>query len=198
MSEEIIEDLINLFSKIPSLGPRSARRAVLHLLKNKDNLMTPLLGVLQETIKNVKECENCGNFCTNKRCLICEDPTRQKATICVVESIADLWAIEKSEVYNGHYHVLGGTLSAIEGRGPENLKLDKLENKIKRDRIEEVIIATNSTLEGQTTAHYIFETLSNFDNLKVSKLTQGVPIGSELDYIDDGTLGIAFKTRRLF
>jgi recombination protein RecR len=199
MSQEIIEELITLFSKLPSLGPRSARRIVLHLLKNKENLMNPLLNSISETIANVRECENCGNFCIGEKCLICNDSMRQNNLICVVESVADLWAIEKSEIYKGHYHILGGTLSAIEGRGPEALKLKELIEKVKRDKVEEVIIATSSTLDGQTTAHYIFETLSSLDaDVKISKLSQGIPIGSELDYLDDGTLNIAFSGRKFF
>jgi len=197
MSQEILDDLVNLFSKLPSLGPRSSRRIILHLLKNKDSLMNPMVKVMGETLDSVRECVECGNFCIGEKCKICEDVGRDRNLICVVESVVDLWAIEKSGVYKGYYHILGGTLSALEGRGPEQLAFDSLVEKVKGGDIKEVIIATNATLDGQTTTHYIIEMLKGF-NVHISKLTQGVPIGSELDYIDDGTINIAFQTRTRF
>jgi recombination protein RecR len=197
MSQEILDDLVNLFSKLPSLGPRSSRRIILHLLKNKDSLMSPMVKVMGETLENIRECSECGNFCIGEKCSICEDESRDGSLICVVESVVDLWAIEKSGVYKGYYHILGGTLSALEGRGPEQLAFDSLVEKVGGEAIKEVILATNATLDGQTTTHYIIEMLKGFD-VHISKLTQGVPIGSELDYIDDGTINIAFQTRTKF
>ncbi len=197
MSQETLDDLVNLFAKLPSLGPRSSRRIILHLLKNKDSLMNPLVKVMGETLENVRECDVCGNFCVGKKCAICEDESRDKSLICVVESVIDLWAIEKSGIYKGYYHILGGTLSALEGRGPEQLAFDSLVDKVRGGNIKEVILATNATLDGQTTTHYIIEMLKGLD-VNISKLTQGVPIGSELDYIDDGTINIAFQTRTKF
>lgn len=189
----MIEELTRLFAKLPSAGRRSARRFVLHLLQNKDDLMIPLAEKLLETAKNIQTCPICGNFDTVNPCEICANSKRNKSIICVVENIGDLWAIERSSVYKGVYHVLGGNLSVLEGKTPEDIKIPQL---IERARdAEEVILATNATVEGQTTAHYITEQLADCD-VKITRLAQGIPIGAELDYIDDGTLGTAFTTRR--
>ena len=159
--------------------------------------MNPMAKLIGRTSEMVGECVECGNFCVEEKCSICQDEGRDANLICVVESVVDLWAIEKSGVYKGRYHILGGTLSALEGRGPEQLAFDSLVEKVKDGGVKEVIIATNATLDGQTTTHYIIEMLKGFD-VHISKLTQGVPIGSELDYIDDGTINIAFQTRTKF
>ena len=192
-----LENLIRLFSKLPSFGRRSAERIVLYLLNNKDDMMLPLLNSLQTTIDTVKHCQICNNLDSAKICSICSNQKRDNNLICVVEEVADLWAIEKSGIFNGKYHILGGVLSAINGIGPENLNIENLIIRVKENKPQEIILATNSTMEGQTTAYYLVETLKEF-NIKTSKLTAGIPIGSELDYLDDGTLGIAFKTRSKF
>lgn len=196
-----LQNLIKLFAKLPSLGQRSARRIVLHLLNNKENAMLPLINSLQETLKTTKHCQICGNLDSFEICTICKNQSRDNNLICVVEEVSDLWAIEKSGIFNGKYHILGGVLSAINGKGPADLNIEQLINRIKNaqpdGKPKEIILATNSTMEGQTTAYYLVELLKEF-NIKISKLTAGIPIGSELDYLDEGTLGIAFKTRGLF
>lgn len=192
-----LKNLIKLFAKLPSLGPRSARRIVLHLLDNRQAVMLPLIKGMQNISEKINHCQSCGNWDVGEICEICLDSKRNDKIICVVETVADLWAIEKGEVFNGKYHVLGGTLSAIEGKGPEDLNIDKLLTRIKNDQVQELILATNSTIEGQTTAYYLVEVLKDL-NLKISKLASGIPVGSELDYLDDGTLGIAFKLRNNF
>ncbi|MFT6106931.1 MAG: recombination protein RecR [Rickettsiales bacterium] len=189
-----LQNLIKLFSKLPSLGTRSARRIVLDLLNNKDAKMLPLIESLDSTLKTTKHCQVCGNLDSFEICSICSNASRDDGLICVVEEVSDLWAIEKSGIFNGKYHVLGGVLSAINGKGPADLNIDKLVDRVRVDGPKEIILATNSTMEGQTTAYYLVEMLKEFD-LKISKLTAGIPIGSELDYLDEGTLGIAFKTR---
>ncbi len=192
-----LQNLIKLFSKLPSLGQRSAKRIVLHLLNNKDGTMLPLIDSLQTTLKTSKHCQICGNLDSFDICQICQKQSRDDGLICVVEEVSDLWAIEKSGIFNGKYHILGGVLSAINGKGPADLNIDKLISRIRTNKPREIILATNSTMEGQTTAYYLVELLKEFakDNIKISKLTAGIPIGSELDYLDEGTLGIAFKTR---
>ncbi len=192
-----LQNLIKLFSKLPSLGQRSARRIVLHLLNNKDNAMLPLIDSLQSTLKTTKHCQICGNLDSFDVCAICQNQARDNNLICVVEEVSDLWAIEKSGIFNGKYHILGGVLSAINGKGPADLNIEKLINRIQDNKPKEIILATNSTMEGQTTAYYLVELLKEFD-IKISKLTAGIPVGSELDYLDEGTLGIAFKTRGIF
>jgi recombination protein RecR len=189
-----LETLIKLFSKLPSLGPRSARRIVLHLLNNKNGSMVPLIDSMKLTIDTIKHCQICGNLDSFEICNICSNKNRDDNLICIVEEVSDVWAIEKSGIFNGKFHVLGGVLSAINGRGPEDLNIEKLIFRIKKNKPKEIILATNSTIEGQTTAFYLLEILKEF-NVKISKLTSGIPIGSELDYLDEGTLGIAFKTR---
>ena len=192
-----LEYLIKLFSRLPSLGPRSARRIVLHLVNNQNNLMNPLIEAMDLVIKNIKHCKSCGNLDSNDICSICTDSKRDDSLICVVEEIADLWAIEKSAVFRGKYHVLGGVLSAINGKGPEDLNLNNLLNKVQNQQVNEIILATNPTIDGQTTAYYLAELLKEY-NIKISKLANGIPIGSELDYLDEGTLNIAFKSRNDF
>lgn len=198
MQNKILDDLVKLFSKLPSLGPRSARRVVLYLLNNKENIMAPLLNAMDEGYIKIKHCPICGNLTTDEICDICADETRNKEIICVVENVADLWAIENTMIYKGQYHILGGTLSATEGRGPNDINVEGLLNKIRNaQNIKEVIIATNPTIEGQTTAFYIADVLKDF-NLKITKPAYGIPLGSEFNYLDESTLDIAFKNKKEF
>lgn len=190
MSE--IDTLIQLISKLPGLGPRSARRAALHLIKNKQTLMHPLAASLESTAKAIVTCTSCGNVDTTSPCGICCDEHRDGKTLCIVEEVADLWAVERSHMYKGKYHVLGGVLSAIDGVRAEDLHLANL--RARCENVEEVIIATNATALGQTTAHYIMDLLEGL-NLRITRLAQGIPIGGELDYLDDGTLGTALRAR---
>jgi len=190
-----IERLMQLLARLPGLGPRSARRAVLHLLKKREALLLPLAQALQDVGRSVQSCSICGNLDSHDPCAICTDPRRDAGLICVVESVADLWALERSGVFRGHYHVLGGTLSALDGRGPGELNVDGLIARAGEHAVREVIIATNATVEGQTTAHYITDRLAGCD-VSVTRLAHGVPVGGELDYLDDGTLGAALKARR--
>ncbi|MBM3618342.1 MAG: recombination protein RecR [Alphaproteobacteria bacterium] len=192
-----IDLLIKQFAKLPGIGPRSARRLVLQLIRQPDRLMHPLMDALARTAKSVKTCGTCGNVDTVEPCHICADLRRDDTLLCVVEDLADLWAIERSNMYRGRYHVLGGTLSALEGRGPEQLNIPKLVQRAKDGVVKEVILATNITLEGQTTAHYVTTQLEGTP-LKISRLAQGIPIGGELDYLDDGTLGAAMRARLPF
>lgn len=198
MQNKILDDLIKFFSKLPSLGPRSAKRVVLYLLNNKENVMFPLLTAMNEGYDKIKHCSICGNLTTDDVCDICADETRNKEIICVVENVADLWAIENTMIYKGQYHILGGTLSATEGCGPNDINIDSLVSRIKNEQnIKEVIIATNPTIEGQTTAFYIADILKEF-NLKITKPAYGIPLGSEFNYLDESTLDIAFKNKKEF
>lgn len=192
-----IERLIQLLAKLPGLGPRSARRAALHLIKKKEQLLTPLQAAIGETLDKVGVCSSCGNIDTIDPCTVCSDPRRDQTIICVVEEIGDLWALERAAAYKGQYHVLGGTLSAIDGIGPEDLNLPKLVDRVNAENISEVLLAMNATVDGQTTAHYITDQLAGLD-VKVSRLAHGVPVGGELDYLDEGTLTAAIKARRPF
>lgn len=192
-----IDLLIKQFAKLPGIGPRSARRLVLQLIRQPERLMHPLMDALARTAQSVKTCNTCGNVDTVEPCHICADLRRDDSLLCVVEDLADLWAIERSNMYRGRYHVLGGTLSALEGRGPEQLNIPKLVQRAKEGVVKEVILATNITLEGQTTAHYVTTQLEGA-SLKISRLAQGIPIGGELDYLDDGTLGAAMRARLPF
>jgi len=187
-----IERLIQLLSKLPGLGPRSARRAALALLKKRDTLLEPLADSLREAADAILTCEVCGNLDTQSPCAICSDPRRDPHILCVVEDVADLWALERASVFRGRYHVLGGALSALDGVTPERLNVSKLLERVKQD-VEEVILAMNATVEGQTTAHYLMDILGE---MKVTRLAHGVPVGGELDYLDEGTLSAAFKARR--
>ncbi len=190
-----IEQLIKLISKLPGLGPRSARRAALHLIKKKDQVMVPLASALNEAIEKIVECSTCGNVDTSNPCSICSDERRDHSLICVVESVGDLWALERAEVIKGQYHVLGGTLSPLDGIGPEDLKLGKLIERASETQVTEVLLALNATVEGQSTAHYITEQLIP-TGVKISRLAHGVPVGGELDYLDEGTLAAAIKARK--
>ena len=190
-----IDALIGLLAKVPGLGPRSARRAALHLLKRRESLMEPLARALSETADSVKTCSVCGNIDTVDPCTICTGPKRDRSQICVVEEIGDLWAMERVVGFQGLYHVLGGTLSALDGVGPEDLRIGQLIERAKHEGVKEVILATNATVDGQTTAHYIAERLEGA-NVTVSGLAHGVPVGGELDYLDEGTLSTALKARK--
>ena len=192
-----IERLISLMAKLPGLGPRSARRAVLHLIRKKSVLLNPLADALKNVATNVRECINCGNIGAAELCEICSDEKRNNGQICIVEGIADLWAMERSRRFKGQYHVLGGVLSALDGVGPEDLGIKKLKYRLNTEDINEVILALNSTIDGQTTAHYIADELHN-DQIQITSLAQGVPIGGELDYLDDGTISAALNARKLF
>lgn len=190
-----IENLIELMAKLPGLGPRSARRAVLHMIKKRALLMTPLADVLGEVAVTARECLNCGNVGTTDICEICEADKRATGEICVVEDVADLWAMERAGVFKGRYHVLGGTLSALDAVGPDDLQIPKLRNRVMAENITEVILALNATIDGQTTAHYIADELAS-TSVMITTLAQGVPIGGELDYLDDGTISAALKARK--
>jgi recombination protein RecR len=187
-----IERLIQLLAKLPGLGPRSARRAALVLLKKRDLLLEPLAAAMQAAAAATKSCEICGNLDTSSPCAICRDSRRDPAILCVVEDVADLWALERASVFRGRYHVLGGALSALDGVTPERLNVATLLERVK-DGVDEVILAMNATVEGQTTAHYLMDMLGD---IKVTRLAHGVPVGGELDYLDEGTLSAAFKARR--
>jgi recombination protein RecR len=188
-----IERLIQLLAKLPGLGPRSARRAALVLLKKRDLLLEPLAAALRDAAAAIKTCEICGNLDTASPCAICRDPRRDPHILCVVEDVADLWALERAGVFRGRYHVLGGALSALDGVTPERLNVASLLERVKQVGVEEVILAMNATVEGQTTAHYLMDMMGT---MKVTRLAHGVPVGGELDYLDEGTLSAAFKARR--
>ena len=192
-----LDHLISLLSKIAGLGPRSARRAALQLIKKKDSLMRPLAGALSDVAENVHPCVNCGNLDVENPCHICESSKRDNSQICVVEDVSDLWALERSGSFRGLYHVIGGTLSALDGVGPSDLNISALIERASIPELKEIIIATNATVDGQATAHYIMEQLKSFD-ITISRLAHGVPIGGELDYLDDGTLTTALNSRRPF
>ncbi len=195
MSGPEIERLIQLLAKLPGLGPRSARRAALHLFKKRESLMQPLMTALTEAAERVRACGICGNLDTTDPCAICADPRRDRATICVVEDVADLWALERAAVFRGRYHVLGGVLSALDGVGPDDLNIVKLIARAHPPEVTEVILAMGATVDGQTTSHYLTDRLRQGGAI-VSRLAHGVPVGGELDYLDDGTLGAALKARR--
>ncbi len=192
-----IDSLIHHFSKLPGLGPRSARRIVLQLIREREKKMQPLGEALKRAMEEVRTCRACGNLDSCDPCNICADPRRDPATICVVEEVGDLWAIERCNLYKGFYHVLGGTLSAIDDRGPDKLNIEPLILRAAKEEVKEIILATNATIEGQTTAHYLTSRLEGC-NVSISRLAQGIPMGGELDYLDDGTLGTALKARLPF
>ena len=194
MAENQINSLIQMLSKLPGLGPRSARRAVLYFIENRETVISPLTRPLKDAAQNITLCSICGNIDTCDPCTICCNPKRNDSQVCVVENVADLWALERTPSYGGRFHVLGGTLSALDGVGPEDLNIPGLLKRAKSDVVLEVILATNATVDGQTTAHYIAERLRDF-NVKVSGLAHGVPVGGELDYLDEGTLSAALKAR---
>ena len=188
-----IEILIDLMAKLPGLGPRSARRAVLHLIRKKSTLFNPLSKQMAKVFEQARECLNCGNIGTSEMCEICENQKRMNGQICIVEDVSDLWAMERTSVFKGRYHVLGGTLSALDGIGPNELKIPKLIKRLDSEEVNEVILALNATLEGQTTAHYIAEQIEN--KVSVTSLARGVPMGGELDYLDEGTISAALNAR---
>ncbi|MFT6931859.1 MAG: recombination protein RecR [Paracoccaceae bacterium] len=192
-----IEALIEMMAKLPGLGPRSARRAVLHMIKKRALLMIPLADTLQTVAATARECLNCGNIGTTDICDICTSDKRGTGQLCIVEDVADLWAMERGQAFGGRYHVLGGTLSALDAIGPDELRIPKLLNRVVAEEITEVILALNATVDGQTTAHYIAGELER-SNVQVTSLAQGVPIGGELDYLDDGTISAALKARKAF
>ncbi|MDI6025534.1 recombination mediator RecR [Corticibacterium sp. UT-5YL-CI-8] len=192
-----IERLIQLLSKVPGLGPRSARRAALHLIKKKEQLLAPLAAAMGEAVDKVRVCSTCGNVDTADPCMICTDARRDSGTIIVVEDVSDLWALERATAMNAKFHVLGGTLSPLDGIGPDQLNIKQLVTRVAEGGVREIILAVNATVEGQTTAHYLTDQLSGFD-IKVTRLAHGVPVGGELDYLDDGTLAAALKSRTVF
>ncbi len=190
-----IDQLIQALAKLPGLGPRSARRAVLHLIKRKEGEMIPLSTAMKQVADDIDICSECGNLDTANPCAVCADLKRDRSVICVVEQVSDLWALDRAQSYKGQYHVLGGVLSALDGIRPEDLTIDKLIERAAASNVKEVILATNATVEGQITAHYISEKLQKFD-VKVTAIAHGVPVGGELDYMDDGTLIAALKARK--
>ena len=189
-----IDRLIKLLARLPGLGPRSARRAALSLLKKRESLMEPLAQALGTAASSIRACSRCGNLDDIDPCLICQDEKRDHSLICIVEDVADLWALERTGSYKGRYHVLGGVLSALDGVGPEDLNIGRLVDCVEADEVSEVILATNVTVDGQTTAHYITDRLAP-SGVKVTRLAHGVPVGGELEYLDDGTLMTALKAR---
>jgi recombination protein RecR len=195
MTDNPLESLIKRLSRLPGLGPRSARRAALHLLKNKETTMIPLAEELDHVARTIKTCVECGNLDLTDKCRICYDSRRDATRICVVEDVADLWAMERAGIFSGVYHVLGGTLSALDGRGPKELGIERLVARAANIEEGEVILATSATVDGQTTAHYIGERLER-DGMAITRLAHGVPVGGELNYLDDGTLTQAMKARR--
>jgi recombination protein RecR len=192
-----IEKLIQLLARLPGLGPRSARRAALHLIKKREQLMSPLASALQTAIDKIVVCKTCGNIDTQNPCTVCTDPRRDPSVIVVVADVSDLWALERAHAINARYHVLGGTLSPLDGVGPQDLSIDALVTRAHAEDVKEVILALNATVDGQTTAHYITDMLAGA-NVKVTRLAHGVPVGGELDYLDEGTLSAAIKQRTLF
>jgi recombination protein RecR len=193
-STKDIDNLIEMMAKLPGLGPRSARRAVLHLIRKRALLLTPLADVMQIVAATARECMNCGNVGTTDVCDICTSEKRATGELCVVEDVADLWAMERSGVFKGRYHVLGGTLSALDAVGPDELRIPRLVDRVQTEEITEVILALNATIDGQTTAHYIADQLDG--QVRLTSLAQGVPIGGELDYLDDGTITAAMRARK--
>ncbi len=193
-STKDIDALIDMMAKLPGLGPRSARRAVLHLIRKRALQLGPLARAMQTVADTARECLNCGNIGTSDVCDICENNKRATGEICVVEDVADLWAMERAGVFKGRYHVLGGTLSALDAVGPEELRIPRLLDRIDAEAVNEVILALNATIDGQTTAHYIADQLGSA--VKITSLAQGVPIGGELDYLDDGTITAALRARK--
>lgn len=191
-----IDALIGLMARLPGLGPRSARRAVLHLIRKRAALLRPLAEAMMAVAESARECLNCGNVGTEDICEICRSEARGNGLICVVEDVSDLWAMERANVFTGRYHVLGGTLSALDGVGPDQLRIPQLLTRLEAENVTEVILALNATVDGQTTAHYIADRLEG--RVALSSLAQGVPIGGELDYLDDGTITAALNARKRF
>ena len=192
-----IERLIQLLAKLPGLGPRSARRAALHLIRKREELLGPLANAMQVAKDRILTCTACGNVDTRDPCTVCADPRRDPAMLVVVETVADLWALERAAALRARYHVLGGTLSPLDGVGPKDINLDSLVSRVSEGEIREIILAVNATVDGQTTAHYITDILSHLD-VKITRLAHGVPVGGELDYLDEGTLSAAIRQRTDF
>ncbi|MGB0504869.1 MAG: recombination mediator RecR [Pikeienuella sp.] len=192
-----IERLIDLMARLPGLGPRSARRAALQLVKKREKVLIPLAQAMAEVAEKARVCIECGNIDTDDVCSICRDPKRDETVICVVEDVADLWAMERASVFRGRYHVLGGVLSALEGVGPDDLRMPRLADRAVNPMVTEVVLALGATIDGQTTAHYIADQLSGA-SVEVTSLAQGVPVGGELDYLDDGTISAALRARKRF
>ncbi|QCK85698.1 recombination protein RecR [Phreatobacter aquaticus] len=192
-----IERLIQLLAKLPGLGPRSARRAALHLVKKRESLMQPLTAALEEALDKIVICTTCGNVDTSDPCTICSDPRRDGHVIIVVEDVSDLWAMERASAINAKYHVLGGTLSPLDGVGPSDLNIATLVDRVRNGGVREVILAVNATVDGQTTAHYITDLLAGTE-VRVTRLAHGVPVGGELDYLDEGTITAAIRSRTTF
>ena len=192
-----VERLIDLMARLPGLGPRSARRAVLTMIRKKSMLMEPLSRALNDVVQNVRECDLCGNVTTSNICEICANPKRDPTVICIVENVADLWAMERASVFKGRYFVLGGVLSALDGITPEELRIPILAQRVVDENITEVILALNATIDGQTTAHYLADQIEG-SGVEITSLAQGVPIGGELDYLDDGTITAALNARKSF
>jgi recombination protein RecR len=197
MSVTELERVIQLLARLPGLGPRSARRAALHLIKKRDLLMRPIAEALLAAAENVRTCGICGNLDTADPCAVCTDPRRDASQICVVEDVSDLWALERTGAFKGHYHVIGGVLSALDGIGPDQLEIAGLVRRAGDPAVKEIILATGATVDGQTTAHYLTDRLAGLD-VTVTRLAHGVPVGGELDYLDDGTITAALKARRPF
>jgi recombination protein RecR len=192
-----IERLIQLLAKLPGLGPRSARRAALHLIRKREELLGPLANAMQVAKDRILTCTACGNVDTRDPCTVCADPRRDPAMLVVVETVADLWALERAAALRARYHVLGGTLSPLDGVGPKDINLDSLVSRVAEGEVREIILAVNATVDGQTTAHYITDILSHL-NVKITRLAHGVPVGGELDYLDEGTLSAAIRQRTDF
>ncbi len=192
-----IERLIQLLAKLPGLGPRSARRAALHLVKKRESLMQPLTAAMGEALEKIVICRACGNVDTSDPCTICCDPRRDGGVIVVVEDVSDLWALERAGAINAKYHVLGGTLSPLDGVGPQDLNIESLVNRVREGGVREVILAVNATVDGQTTAHYVTDLLAG-TGVQVTRLAHGVPVGGELDYLDEGTISAAIRSRTSF
>ena len=195
MASQEIEALANALARLPGLGPRSARRAVLHLMKKREGALQPLLAALTAVSERLSTCSACGNVDTRDPCAICADPRRDDKSLCVVEEVSDLWALDRSRLFPGRFHVLGGRLSALEGVRPEDLSVETLLRRVEAGGIDEVVLAMNATLEGQTTAHYLAERLERFP-IRLTQLAHGLPVGGELDYLDEGTLAQALRARR--
>ncbi len=195
MASPDIDALTQSLARLPGLGPRSARRAVLHLLKKRETALVPLLKALERVSEQLAVCEICGNVDTSNPCSVCTDPRRDTRMLCVVEEVSDLWALDRSRLFPGGFHVLGGRLSALEGVRPEDLAIDKLIARVERGGIDEIVLAMNATLEGQTTAHYLVDRLEKFP-VRITQLAHGLPVGGELDYLDEGTLAQALRARR--
>lgn len=195
MASQEIETLAGALARLPGLGPRSARRAVLWLVKRRETALRQIVAALQEVQDKLVECDTCGNVDTQNPCGICADHRRDQRSLCVVEDVADLWALDRAKLFTGRYHVLGGRLSALDGVGPEDLTIGSLLERVRNGGIDEVVLATNATLEGQTTAHYIAERLEGMP-VRITQLAHGLPVGGELDYLDEGTLAQALRARR--